>query len=142
MLWNLRRGDSREAAAAAGAHSKRILGRGLRVRGQGRSPFWRTPKEFCKGLGSVALQSTQSINNRYKREFRECRTHNKHWPLDYAKQRHALCLCVDDPGVCRGCCIEYRLSLSQVSVSLVSIPSLRIACRYPKSLSLVSLPPR
>jgi len=25
------------------------------VGGPGRSPFWRTPKEFCKGFGPVAL---------------------------------------------------------------------------------------
>jgi hypothetical protein len=42
-----------------------ILDEGLvRGGGPGRSPFWRTPKESCKGLGSVTLkintQRTQS----------------------------------------------------------------------------------
>jgi hypothetical protein len=32
-----------------------IVDGGLRGGGPGRSPFWRTPKESCKGLGSVSL---------------------------------------------------------------------------------------
>ena len=39
-----------------------ILGQGLRVGGPGKPPFWRTLKEFCKGLGSVALKSKQSTH--------------------------------------------------------------------------------
>jgi hypothetical protein len=32
------------------------VGRGLRVGGSGKPPFWRTLEEFCKGLGPVTLK--------------------------------------------------------------------------------------
>jgi hypothetical protein len=32
-----------------------ILGQGLLVEGPGKPPFWRTLREFCKGLGPVTL---------------------------------------------------------------------------------------
>ena len=35
-----------------------ILGAGLRG-GPSRSPFWRTPEESCKGLGSVSLKNNK-----------------------------------------------------------------------------------
>ena len=33
-----------------------ILGGGLPREGPGRPPFWRTPEESCKGLGSVTFK--------------------------------------------------------------------------------------
>ena len=41
-----------------------ILGGGLRGGGPGRSPFWRTLEESCKGLGSVTLKiNTQQTHD-------------------------------------------------------------------------------
>jgi len=51
-----------------------ILGEGLRGGGPSRSPFWRTPEESCKGLGSVTLkkkQSTHTLESGPKQDFRE-----------------------------------------------------------------------
>ena len=39
--------------------SRLILGQGLRGRGPGRPPCWRTLEESCKGLGSVSLKNKQ-----------------------------------------------------------------------------------
>ena len=41
---------------------RRILGPGLQVGGPGKPPFWRTLREFCKKLDSVALQLKSSTH--------------------------------------------------------------------------------
>ncbi len=49
-----------------------ILDEGLLGGGPSRSPFWRTPEESCKGLGSVTLK----INTQHTHCLREGKRRN------------------------------------------------------------------
>ena len=70
--WDPVAGSGRAPIVGRPPGQRWILGRGLRVGGPGKPPFWRTLKEFCKGLPRLGdLQNKHSTSQSHTRAITE-----------------------------------------------------------------------
>ena len=89
----------RETTGRPGPGQRWILDRGLREGGPSTPPFWHTPEESCKGLGSVTLKYKHSTTNRTRTVTADLVTvaPSRAWPGDL-KNKQSTHTSLEDTG--------------------------------------------